>query len=71
MNIKLIISSELAALGLGSFAHLVPEIEKEIAADAEAVMRKLVARGCSRVLRNAGKKTKKPAKEKEITLELL
>ena len=71
MNLKTIISSELAALGLGSFAHLAPEIEKEIAADAEAAVRKLVARGCDRVLRNARQKTKKPATEKEITLELL
>ena len=71
MNLKPIIIAELTALELGGFAHLVPEIEKEMAAEAEAAVRKLVARACDRVLRNARKKTKKPAPEKEITLELL
>jgi hypothetical protein len=75
LNLKPIITSELTVLELGEYAHLAPAIEKEIAAEAEAAVRKLVARGCDRVLRNARKKTKQqPAKteeEKEHVLDLI
>jgi len=62
MNLKPVIVAQLGTLGLGSFAHLAPQIEAEIEADAEAAVRKLVGPGCDRVLREARKKTRK-AKE--------
>jgi hypothetical protein len=62
MNLKPVITAQLAELGLGGFAHLAGEIEEQISADAEAAVRKLVGPGCDRVLREARKKTRK-AKE--------
>ena len=59
MNLKTVITEQLTKLGLGSFAHLAPQIEAEIEADAEAAVRKLVGPGCDRVLREARKKTRK------------
>jgi hypothetical protein len=62
LNLKPVITAQLAELELGGFAHLAPQIEAEIETAAEAAVRKLVGPGCDRVLREARKKTRK-AKE--------
>ena len=55
MNVKTIITSQLDALGLGKFNNLADDIAKEIEADVEAKIRKMVAPGFDRVCRRVRK----------------